>query len=203
MISWILALRAPWIELPKIFMYRSANHVWRTIHEASAQLLLFGASALVTLGATHYVCPRQTAEEQSAAFALISELLDANALDYHAAGNSLRVLTLASNIFSMKMTQSSVGFATHNQEKRVCKLACERVSADCSASVLLRKTRRIARPKYRSASKEYNVRDCTDELAVLDYWRAWHECGQVGTTKFNGNFIKFIILGWQYPKIRV
>ena len=33
MISWILALRAPWIELPKIFMHRSANHVWRTIHE--------------------------------------------------------------------------------------------------------------------------------------------------------------------------
>ena len=52
------------------------------------QLLLFGASAPVALGATHYVCPRQTAEEQSAAFALISELLDANALDYHAAGNS-------------------------------------------------------------------------------------------------------------------
>ena len=40
--------------------------------------------------------PRQTAEEQSAAFALISELLDANALDYHAdLGNSLRALSLA------------------------------------------------------------------------------------------------------------
>ena len=38
---------------------------------------------------------RQTAEEQSAAFALISELLDANALDYHAAGNSLRAAWLA------------------------------------------------------------------------------------------------------------
>ena len=54
---------------------------------SEGQLLLFGASALVALGATHYVCPRQTAEEQSAAFALISELLDANALNYHAAGN--------------------------------------------------------------------------------------------------------------------
>ena len=85
MISWILALRAPWIELPKIFMQRSANHVWRTIHEALLQILLFGASAPVALGATHYVCPRQTAEEQSAAFALISELLDANCLDYGAA----------------------------------------------------------------------------------------------------------------------
>mgnify|MGYP007130711839 CR=1 FL=1 len=49
-----------------------------------AQLLLFGASAPVALGATHYVCPWQTAEEQSAAFALISELLDANCLDYGA-----------------------------------------------------------------------------------------------------------------------
>ena len=47
--------------------------------------------------------PRQTAEEQSAAFALISELLDANALDYHAAGNSLRATSLAFSIFSMKM----------------------------------------------------------------------------------------------------
>ena len=44
-----------------------------------------GARALRALGATHYVCPRQTAEEQSAAFALISELLDANCLDYAAA----------------------------------------------------------------------------------------------------------------------
>ena len=44
-----------------------------------------GASALCALGATHYVYPQQTAEEQSAAFALISELLDANALDYGAA----------------------------------------------------------------------------------------------------------------------
>ena len=76
-------------------MHRSAIHVRRTIHEALLQLLLFGASAPVALGATHYVCPRQTAEEQSAAFALISELLDANALDYHAAGNSLRATSLA------------------------------------------------------------------------------------------------------------
>ena len=144
---------------------------------ALAQLLLFGASAPVALGATHYVCPWQTAEEQSAAFALISELLDANVLDYHATfGNSLRVLTLAFNIFSINIPYPSVGFSTHNQAKRVCKLACERVSADCSASVLLRKTRRIARPKYRSASKEYNVRHRTDELAVLDYRAARHEC---------------------------
>jgi len=42
-----------------------------------------GASALCALGASHCVCPpRQTAEEQSAAFALISELIRANALDY-------------------------------------------------------------------------------------------------------------------------
>ena len=53
-------------------------------------ILLSASRALYALGATHCVCPRQTAEEQSAAFALISELLDANALDYHAAGNSLR-----------------------------------------------------------------------------------------------------------------
>ena len=51
---------------------------------SEGQLLLFGASAPVALGATHYVCPRQTAEEQSAAFALISELIDANCLDYAA-----------------------------------------------------------------------------------------------------------------------
>ena len=29
-----------------------------------------GVKGIVCLGATHYVCPRQTAEEQSAAFAL-------------------------------------------------------------------------------------------------------------------------------------
>ena len=93
-----------------------------------------------------------------------------------------------------------VGFATHNQAKRVCKLACERVSADCSASVLLRKTRRIARPKYRSASKEYNVRNRTDKLAVLYYRTSRHECGQVGTTEFckllpiSTLFIKKIVL---------
>ena len=52
---------------------------------SEGQLLLFGVSAPVALGATHYVCPRQTAEEQSAAFALISELIDANALDYRGA----------------------------------------------------------------------------------------------------------------------
>ena len=75
-------------------------------------ILLSASRALYALGATHYVCPRQTAEEQSAAFALISELLDANALDYHAAGNSLRVLTLAFSIFSMKIPYPSVGFAT-------------------------------------------------------------------------------------------
>ena len=80
-----------------------------------AQLLLFGASAPVVLGATHYVCPRQTAEEQSAAFALISELLDANALDYHAAGNSLRAL-LAFSIFSMKIPYPSVGVAPEQRE---------------------------------------------------------------------------------------
>ena len=49
------------------------------------QLLLFGASAPVALGATHYVCPRQTAEEQSAAFVLVSKLPDTNCLDYLAA----------------------------------------------------------------------------------------------------------------------
>ena len=88
----------------------------------------------------------------------------------------------AFSIFSMKIPSTSVGAATHNQAKRVCKLACERVSADCSASVLLCKTRRIARPKYRSASKEYNVRYSSDELAVLDDGRARHECVQVGIT---------------------
>ena len=31
--SWFLALCAPWIELPKTLMHRSANHVRRTIHE--------------------------------------------------------------------------------------------------------------------------------------------------------------------------
>ena len=61
---------------------RYAQFMAKPIHEALLQILLFGASAPVALGATHYVCPRQTAEEQSAAFALISELLDANALDY-------------------------------------------------------------------------------------------------------------------------
>ena len=80
-------------------------------------------------------------------------------------GNSLRAVWLASSIFSINIPDPSVGFATHTQAKRVCKLACERVSADCSASVLLRKTRRIARPKYRSASKEYNMGDHTHELA--------------------------------------
>ena len=40
-----------------------------------------------------------------------------------------------------------------------------------------------------------NVRHRADELTVLNYWRAAHECVQVGTTKFNGKFIKFIVLG--------
>ena len=60
---------------------------------------------------TVFAPPRQTAEEQSAAFALISELLDANALDYHAAGNSLRA-KLAFSIFSMNIPYPSVGSAT-------------------------------------------------------------------------------------------
>ena len=79
----------------------------KPIHEALLQILLFGASALCALGATHYVCQRQTAEEQSAAFALISELLDANALDYHAAGNSLRAVWLA---FSITRVTAPTGF---------------------------------------------------------------------------------------------
>ena len=70
-------------------------HVRRTIREALAQILLFGASAPVALGATHYVCPRQTAEEQSAAFAMISELLDTNALDY--VGCPTRVWSIKDN----------------------------------------------------------------------------------------------------------
>ena len=74
----------------------------------------------------------------------------------------------AFSMFSINIPYPVVGSATHNQAKQVCKLACERVSADCSASVLLGKTRRIARPKYRSASKEYNVRYSSDELAVLN-----------------------------------
>jgi hypothetical protein len=42
-----------------------------------------GASALCALGASHCVCPpRQTAEEQSAAFVLVSKLPDTNCLDY-------------------------------------------------------------------------------------------------------------------------
>ena len=40
-----------------------------------------------------------------------------------------------------------------------------------------------------------NMRHSTDELTVLDDRRAGHECGQVGTTKFNENFIKNIVLG--------
>ena len=51
-------------------------------------------------------------------------------------GNSLRAPSLAFSIFSIKMPYPSVGFATHNQAKRVGKLACQGVSADCSASVL-------------------------------------------------------------------
>ena len=64
---------------------------------------------------------RQTAEEQSAAFVLISKLLDTNALDYHARGqfmsfgsiyaafgNSLRA-PLAFNIFSINIPYPLVG----------------------------------------------------------------------------------------------
>ena len=48
-------------------------------------ILLSASRALYALGATHYVCPRQTAEEQSAAFVLVSKLPDTNCLDYRAA----------------------------------------------------------------------------------------------------------------------
>ena len=56
-------------------------------------------------------------------------------LPHAAFGNSLRAL-LAFSIFSINIPYPSVGLATHNQAKRVGKLACQRVNADCSASVL-------------------------------------------------------------------
>ena len=40
-----------------------------------------------------------------------------------------------------------------------------------------------------------DVRDRSDELTVLNDGAARRECDQVGTTKLNGNFIKFIVLG--------
>ena len=64
-----------------------------------------GASALCALGATHYVYPQQTAEEQSAAFALISELLDANCLDYRAARHDCG--QVGTTIFEKLFTYSS------------------------------------------------------------------------------------------------
>ena len=42
---------------------------------------------------------------------------------------------------------------------------------------------------------DQDVGDGSDKLAVLNDGRAAHECGQEGTTNFNGIFIKFIILG--------
>ena len=42
---------------------------------------------------------------------------------------------------------------------------------------------------------DQHVRHRADQLAVLNNRRAAHECGQEGTTKFNGNLIKFIVLG--------
>ena len=73
----------------------------------------------------------------------------------------------AFNIFSIKIPYPSVGSATHNQAKRVCKLACERVSADCSA-VARRKTSEVHSTKRNACTaKEYNVRHRADELAVL------------------------------------
>ena len=41
---------------------------------------------------------------------------------------------------------------------------------------------------------DHNVGDCADKLTVLDYRRAAHECGQVGTTVFNKKFIKDFVL---------
>ena len=42
---------------------------------------------------------------------------------------------------------------------------------------------------------DHNVRDRSDELAVLDYGRAAHECVQVGTTLFTICLQKHLILG--------
>ena len=43
--------------------------------------------------------------------------------------------------------------------------------------------------------RDHHVRDRADELAVLNDGATRHECGQEGTTKFNGNFMNFIGLG--------
>jgi len=69
--------------------YRKLVKPWRNAL-AALNYTPIGASALCALGASHYVCPRQTAEEQSAAFALISWLLDANCLDYGASLTRVR-----------------------------------------------------------------------------------------------------------------
>ena len=112
----------------------------------------------------------------------------------YAAGNSLRVITLAFSIFSMKMPYPVVGFATitcvtvptslpfYDNQAKPSLCLHKRASADCSAVARKRRAECIAPSGNACTAKEYN-------LAV------GHECVQVGTTKFNGNFIKFIVLG--------
>ena len=73
----------------------------------------------------------------------------------------------ASNIFSMNMTYPSVGSATHNQAKRVCKLAYKRASADCSASAPKTEQSKKCRRASGEVRKEHHVRDRTHKLAVL------------------------------------
>ena len=69
--SWFLALRTPWIELPKIFMHRSANHVRRTIHELcsihAAGNCSFSVQAFRLVLCTPLVLRRATEEQSSLA----------------------------------------------------------------------------------------------------------------------------------------